>query len=116
VRTSARPRGRWRVGVRSPTDPTALIDTIDTIDVEDRAVATSGDDERSFRFGGRTYHHLLDPRTAAPRATDVHSVTVTGDTCLHADAAATALFGAMPDEAARFLRAGPDGLALRTTP
>ncbi len=102
----------WRVGVRSPTDPASLIDTID---VEDGAVATSGDYERAFLHEGRTYHHLLDPRTAAPRVTDVHSVTVTGDSCLHADAAATALFGATPGEAARLLRARPDRLALRTT-
>jgi thiamine biosynthesis lipoprotein len=80
----------WKVGVRSPADP----DRIDRkLRVSDEAVATSGDYQQFFRHEGRTYHHLLDPATGAPRRTEVHSVTVIAADCMTADAGATAAFG-----------------------
>ncbi len=91
----------WRVGIRSPADPDALAGTLE---LEDGAVATSGDYERFFRYRGRRYHHLLDPATAAPRLTPLHSVTVQAPTCLAADAAATAIFGLEKAAAGRILR------------
>jgi thiamine biosynthesis lipoprotein len=99
----------WRVGIRSPVDPDALLGTLD---VEDAAVATSGDYERFFRFRGRRFHHLLDPATAAPRLASLHSVTVRAPTCIAADAAATATFGLDAAEAGRILRRG-DARAVR---
>jgi thiamine biosynthesis lipoprotein len=91
------PTGRpWRVGIRSPHDPRALTATLE---VSDRAVATSGDYERFFQWRGTRYHHLLDPETAAPRRTPLHSATVLGERAMDADAAATAVFG-MPRETA----------------
>jgi len=80
----------WRVGVRDPADPTRIHRTLQ---VRDLAVATSGDYRQYFDHGGGRYHHLLDPRTAAPRAAAAHSLTITAETCLTADAAATASFG-----------------------
>lgn len=87
----------WRVGIQSPDDPGALIGVLE---VRDRAVATSGDYEQFFRYRGVRYHHLMDPATAAPRRGAGHSVTVEADSCIDADAAATAVFG-MTSERAR---------------
>jgi len=81
----------WRVGVRSAQDPTRLSTTLT---LTDRAVATSGDYEQFFEHRGEHYHHLLDPATGAPRKTKARSLTVTAATCMTADAAATARFGA----------------------
>jgi thiamine biosynthesis lipoprotein len=75
----------WRVGIRSPTNPEGLVGTLD---VADAAVATSGDYERFFMYHGRRYHHLMDPATAAPRLTPIHSVTIRAHSCLAADAGA----------------------------
>lgn len=80
----------WRIGVRSPVDPSGLAATLA---VTDEAVATSGDYLRFFEHGGRRYHHLLDPRTGTPYRTAMRSLTVRADRCMAADAAATALFG-----------------------
>ncbi|MFQ5746604.1 MAG: FAD:protein FMN transferase [Gemmatimonadota bacterium] len=80
----------WEVGIRSPADPWALAGRVR---VTDRAVATSGDYERYFDYGGRRYHHILDPATGAPRRAPRHSLTVVADACMEADAAGTALFG-----------------------
>jgi thiamine biosynthesis lipoprotein len=93
--------GPWRVGIRSPHDPHALAGSLA---VRDRAVATSGDYERFFQWRGVRYHHLIDPATAAPRRTPLHSVTVLADRCVDADAAATTVFGLGQDEATRTAR------------
>jgi thiamine biosynthesis lipoprotein len=91
----------WQVGIRDPHDLDRLAGRLA---VSDRAVGTSGDYERFFNWHGTRYHHLIDPRTAAPRRTVVHSVTVQGDNCMNTDAAATAVFGMAPDTAQRTAR------------
>ena len=86
----------WTVGVRSPHD----LDTLAaTLRVSDRAVATSGDYERFFRWRGMRFHHLMDPETAAPRKTAFHSSTVLARSTMDADAASTAVFGLPHDPA-----------------
>lgn len=91
----------WTVGIRSPHDLRALASTLT---VSDRAVATSGDYERFFRYRGVRYHHLMDPETAAPRRTPFHSATVIADHCIDADAASTSVFGLPHDAALRIAR------------
>ena len=103
--------GPWRVGIQDPDDARALLDTVDA---ENVAIATSGTYVQFFRYHGRRYHHLLDPRTAAPNATAVRSLTIQADSCMHADVAATALYGMEPDRAARLLeRRAPGGRIVR---
>lgn len=92
----------WEVGIRSPEDPSRLVKVIR---LENRAVATSGDYERFFGYAGRRFHHLIDPRTGAPRLSTRHTISVTAATCLAADAAATAAFGNPPASAARMAAA-----------
>jgi len=102
----------WLVGIRSPEEPARLAGTLQ---LEDAAVATSGDYQQFFEHDGRRYHHLLDPATAAPHATRGASVTVLAADCMSADAASTAVFG-LNDVAARrvLAQAGP-GIRLAGT-
>jgi thiamine biosynthesis lipoprotein len=86
----------WMVGVRSPDDPDALITTLS---MSDRAVATSGDYHQFFEYGGKRYHHLLDPTTGAPSERQTRSVTVAAESCIDADAAATSAFVASVEAA-----------------
>jgi thiamine biosynthesis lipoprotein len=81
----------WLVGVQNPDDAS---DVSATLEVENEAIATSGDYVRWFEHEGRRHHHLIDPATGASRSTAVRSLTVRADRCIDADAAATALFGA----------------------
>ena len=82
--------GPWTVGIR---DPHNLQGLAQTLEVHDRAVATSGDYERFFRYHGMRYHHLMDPETAAPRLTMYHSATVLASRAMDADGASTSVFG-----------------------
>ena len=83
----------WRVGIRSPEDPAVMLTTLR---VADASIATSGDYEQAFHHEGRRYHHLLDAETAAPRESALRTLTVQAETCMAADAAATAFFGQEP--------------------
>lgn len=104
------PDGRpWKIGIRSPNDP-ATIDR--TFELSNRAVATSGDYMQYFEFGGRRYHHLLDPRTGAPVERTASSVTVIASSCIDADAGATAAFALSRAEAYRAIRSGAPGSEL----
>ena len=93
--------GPWRVGIKSPED---LGSVARTLEVSNRAVATSGDYERFFRYGGERFHHLIDPQTAAPRRTMVRSVTVLADRCLDAEPCAVSVFGLPQAQAQAFAR------------
>lgn len=96
----------WKVGVRSPDH---LEDVVEVLHVSDRAVATSGDYLQYFQHGGRRYHHLMDPLTGEPRVTAMRSLTIEAATCMDADAAATALFGADAATMDNVLRRGAPG-------
>lgn len=54
------------------------------------AIATSSTVSRTWVRGGRTMHHVVDPRTGQPARPFWRSVTVAADTCLRANAVTTA--------------------------
>ena len=115
-------RGEWTVGIQDPTG--GLATTVHrSFPVRDLGMATSGG-YRDFRAAageeeGQYWTHILDPRIGRPVERRTGSVTVLADSCLDADAWATALFVLGPDEglelaerqgiAALFLTAVPDG-------
>ena len=90
----------WDIGIQSPFEKDAVIETLR---LENAAVATSGDYQQYFQHGGRRYHHLLDPVTGEPRQTTQHSVSIIADTCMDADAAATLAFGRASADVSRAL-------------
>ena len=61
------------------------------VTLENRAFATSGDYRNYFEANGRTYSHIIDPRTGRPVADRVAAVSVVADTCMMADGLATAM-------------------------
>jgi thiamine biosynthesis lipoprotein len=75
------------------------------------SVATSGDYRRTFVWDGRTYSHTIDPRTAAPLDHALASVTVVAESCMTADALATALMVLGPGPGRAL--AERDGIAAR---
>jgi thiamine biosynthesis lipoprotein len=64
---------RWIVDVEDPRDARrALL----ALAIGDRAVATSGTNRRRWAAGGGMAHHLIDPRTGKPAASDLVQVTI----------------------------------------
>ena len=90
------------------------------IELQDLAVATSGDYRHYMEVGDARLAHTMDARRAAPVNNAVASVTVLAHTCMEADAWATALLVAGPGEGlalaqrrgleALFLLRRPEGL------
>lgn len=80
----------WQVGIRNPSSPDEMLESVP---LTDGAIATSGDYLRYFEHNGNSYHHLLDATSGRPRESGMRSITVTAETCMVADAGATAGFG-----------------------
>jgi FAD:protein FMN transferase len=79
----------WPVGVGDPFTPSELLLTIA---LSRGGVATSGRDYRHWVKSGKPRHHIIDPRTGEPAATDVLAATVIGPDACTAEAGAKAAF------------------------
>jgi len=86
----------WAVALESPEVGRRAVRGV--IELEDMAVATSGDYRHYLNVGDARLAHTMDARRAAPVNNAVASVTVLGRTCMEADAWATALLVAGPGE------------------
>jgi thiamine biosynthesis lipoprotein len=101
----------WSVGLESPEFERRAARGV--IELEDLAVATSGDYRRYVELGGARIAHTMDPRRWAPVNNGVASVTVLAPSCMQADAWSTALLVAGPGEGlAMAQRMGMDVLFL----
>jgi thiamine biosynthesis lipoprotein len=80
--TQGRP---WRVGIQHPREK----GIIETIELENAAVSTSGDYEKFFIIDNKRYPHIIDPKTGLP-AQKFASVTIIADNATYADAISTA--------------------------
>lgn len=94
----------WIVGVRNPlrTDR-----RVARLVLRDRALATSGSYIQSFRFGGKRFGHIIDPRTGWP-ADGMLSTTVLAPTAETADALSTAFYVMGVERAIEFCRSRPE--------
>ncbi|MGB6099373.1 MAG: FAD:protein FMN transferase, partial [Comamonas sp.] len=86
----------WPVALESPEPGRRAVQGV--IELQDLAVATSGDYRRFWQVGKARLAHTMDPRRSAPLHNAVASVTVLAQTCMDADAWATALLVAGPGE------------------
>lgn len=86
----------WAVAVESPQAGRRAVHGV--VDLQDLAVATSGDYRRYLQVGSERLAHTMDARRTAPVRNEVASVTVLARQCMHADAWATALLVAGPGE------------------
>ena len=93
VQAIGRPPGEecWKIAIETPspapdTPPTLLA----TVPLQDEAMSVSGVQEHSFQAGGRTFGHVIDPRTGEPAAGTVLAAVVL-PSATETDALSTAL-------------------------
>ncbi|MEM9694494.1 MAG: FAD:protein FMN transferase [Myxococcota bacterium] len=86
----------WRLAVERPTEAGRAIQEVVALD-SDQAMATSGDYRNFTVVDGVRYSHTIDPTTGRPVTHALASVSVVADTCVEADAMATALAVLGPD-------------------
>jgi len=82
----------WSVAIENPIDP--VVASI-IVQLNGKALATSGDYRNFFTFGGRRFAHVINPATGKPAQHGTALVAVIADTAIEADALATGMM-AMP--------------------
>lgn len=80
--------GKWSVGIQNPDGDGIAA----KIKVSESAVVTSGGYQRNFTSDGKTYHHIIDPKSGTPAQSGIISATVICDDPVLADGMSTALF------------------------
>ena len=80
-----------KVGIRKPFSQSGELAS--TIPLHDASVVTSGTYERFIEVNGKTYHHILDPRTGYSAESELTSISVVGPlyTSCDCDALATTI-------------------------
>ncbi len=79
----------WAVAIEKPTY--GLREVSGVMELEDTAIATSGDYRRWVDIDGKRYAHTMNPALQQPLSNRLAAVTVLASTCMLADAWATAL-------------------------
>ncbi len=79
----------WNIGVAEPNTETAKNAFVVTL--KNYAVATSGDYRNFFYYNDKRYSHTISPKDGYPVEHNLASVTVFDDSCMYADALATAI-------------------------
>ena len=96
----------FRIGIQEPFAPEGT--ALDTVEVRDTSVVTSGIYERYFYEGGTLYHHVLDTSTGYPVDNELAGVTILCESSVKADALSTACLCLGLSEGRHFLDEYPD--------
>lgn len=83
---------KWVIGIDKPIDDPTVSneELLQTIDISNKAIATSGNYRNFYVKDGVKYSHTIDPATGYPVHHNLLSATVIADDCMTADAFATA--------------------------
>ncbi len=95
----------WRVAVENPMDPA---ESVAEIQMGPGAIVTSSVAKRSWRQAGMLRHHLIDPRTGEPAASDWLSVTVVAPRITVAEVYAKAILIGGPAQGASLAAQRPE--------
>lgn len=77
--------GQYNIGIKKPFDDSVMA----SIEIKDKCAVTSGIYERYIEKDGKTYHHILDPKTGYGVENELAAVTVIGEKALDCDALST---------------------------
>lgn len=112
----------WNIGISKPEEDSFFKEQqLEAITgLKDKALATSGNYRNFYVEGGKRYAHTIDPHTGYPVQHSLLSTTVLADSCMTADAYATAFMvlgldksieiaNSIPEIEVYFIYQGEDG-------
>jgi FAD:protein FMN transferase len=89
----------WQISVRNSLDTSKAACVLR---LQNLSLAVSGDYEKFFKLGGKTYAHIMDPHTGMP-VENMLSTAVVSPSATDSDALSTSFFVEGPDAARRYL-------------
>lgn len=99
----------WKVGIDKPDEKATYERTLEAIiNLDNKALATSGNYRRFYEEKGKKFSHIIDPRTGYPARQNLLSATVIADDCITADAYATAFMVMGLQKSIQFLENNED--------
>lgn len=99
----------WKVGIDQPLQNTSTERKLEAIiELNNRALCTSGNYRKFYEENGKKYAHILDPRTGYPARQNIVSATVIADDAMTADAYATAFMVMGLERSKQFLAENKD--------
>jgi len=81
----------WSVGISKPDKQFSNHTLFKIIGLNNNAIATSGNYRNFFEIKGKTYSHIINPKTGFPIDNNIVSASVISKDCTFADGLATAL-------------------------
>ena len=104
------PRGEWwLMGINTPSEDASIKDLQAKVQLQNKALATSGNYRNFHEVNGKKYAHTINPKTGFPEANTLLSASIFANDCMTADAYATACM-VMGVEAAYLLISKTDGV------
>lgn len=80
----------WTIGIDKPVDSLKIREAQEIVQLQNRAIATSGNYRNFYEEAGKKYVHTINPKTGFPEISNLLSVSVFANDCMTADAYATA--------------------------
>ena len=90
----------WNIGINRPQS--GAYDNVMVVSISNLAVATSGNYRNFYKQDGNILAHTISYKTGRPIQTDALSVSVFHDSCMYADAYATAIMAMGVEEGLAF--------------
>lgn len=110
VRGKNQNNSNWKIGIDKPYDGNFNPgeNLIHTIELTDKAIATSGNYRQFYIENENKYAHTIDPKTGYPVQHSLLSATVIAADCMSADAVATSLMVMGVEKSKKFLEKHPE--------
>lgn len=103
----------WNVGIQDPFESRGT--TFGTIMEKDKTIVTSGIYERYLEVDGKTYHHILNPKTGYPYDNNIAGVSIIVDSSTRGDALSTSMFSIGVEEGLKYANEHDDMNAIFVT-
>ena len=98
----------WRVGINTPKDNVSTQEIYSIVELQDNAIATSGNYQNFHIVDGQKYGHTINPQTGFPEINTTLSASVIATDCMTADAYATAFMTMGHVKAMQIVAANPE--------
>ena len=98
----------WKVGITHPLSENGMITLFGTLELNNQAIATSGNYFNYYEENGIRYSHTIDPVSGFPSLKNILSASIVAENCMQADAFATAAMVVGHERAIEMIKANTD--------